>query len=73
MTDRTGPTPHACTICGATDMVPDIMPYCTGGDIKNPVHSWAHPRCVFAVMQAKNAVRMKAEAFKDEHEPNDGQ
>ena len=71
-TDRTGPTPHPCAICGSVDMVPDIMPYNTGGTIKNPIHSWAHPMCVFQVMEARRKVRMKSEAFTESHENGDG-
>lgn len=53
-------------------MVPDIMPYNTGGTIKNPIHSWAHPMCVFQVMEARRKVRMKSEAFTESHENGDG-
>lgn len=44
-----------CSICGIEDMPPDIAPYCVGGGIKDPVHSWAHSMCVAAVMAAKRA------------------
>lgn len=71
MTDRTGPEQHRCTICGGEDMPPDILPYCVGGDIKNPIHSWAHARCVFAVMEAKRSDQ--GPLFPVFHESNDGQ
>ncbi len=71
-TDRAGPEPHKCAICGCEDMVPEIMPYYVSGDPKNPVHKWCHPRCVFAVMEAKRKVRMKSEAFQESHENGDG-
>jgi hypothetical protein len=71
-TDRIGPEPHECTICHQSGLPPEVMPYCTGGDIKNPIHSWAHPMCVFAVMEAKRKVRMKSEAFQESHENGDG-
>lgn len=67
---KTGPEPHRCTICGNEDLVPDIMPYCTGGDIKKPVHSWAHPACVFSVMEAKR--KEQGPLFPYQHEHADG-